>query len=254
MDQEVPYSYRRKMEYEEKMEELSRKMNEEYQARREENARYALQRTKELVAEYKEIMRKEEEAKREAEARGAFYVPKEPEFYVVVRIRGIHKVPPRERKILELIRLKKPNHAVFVRNNAPMRAMLHKVRAYIAFGFADIHLLRTLVYKRGMAKVSKRPLANNSSVVKVGQDMRLNLTNEAIEDHFGGRIRCVEELIYQIYMGTDLFKKANNFLWPFTLCSPRKGFGGRKAKDVAQGGSTGCHYDKIGNLIYRMIE
>lgn len=254
MDQEVPYSYRRKMEYEEKMEELSRKMNEEYQARREENSQYALQRTEELLAEYKELMRKEEDAKREAEARGAFYVPKEPEFYVVVRIRGIHKVPPRERKILELMRLKKPNHAVFVRNNAPMRAMLHKVRVYIAFGFADINLLRTLVYKRGMAKVKKRPLANNSSVVKVGLDMRLNLTNEAIEDHFDGRIRCVEELIYQIYMGTELFKKANNFLWPFTLCSPRKGFGGRKAKDITQGGSTGCHHDKIGNLIYRMIE
>lgn len=120
-----------------------------------------------------------------------------------------------------------------------MRQMIQRVRAYIAFGYCDIDLMRNLVYKRGMAKV------NND---------RVNLTNEVIESHFNGKIKCVEELIYQIYNGTELFKEANNFLWPFTLSPPVKGFGGRKAKDIAEGGSTGNHFDKIGDLVYRMIE
>lgn len=239
MDHEVPYSQAKKLDYEAKMRTLEQKATEEHKRRKEANAAYAERRTKELVAEYKKEMAKEKALQKDAESKKCFYVAREPEFYVVVRIRGVNKVSPKVKKILQLMRLKKPNHAVFVRNNGPMKAMLQRVRAYVAFGFADIRLLRTLVYKRGMAKVC---------------NARTNLTSEAIEDHFLGKIKCVEELIYQIYKGTDLFKKACNFLWPFRLCPPRKGFGHRKAVDVVQGGSTGCHYDKIGELIYRMIE
>jgi large subunit ribosomal protein L7e len=100
-------------------------------------------------------------------------------------------------------------------------------------------MVRELVYKRGLAKVN-------------GQ--RMTLTNEAVEDHFKGEIRCTEELIYQIIKGTPNSTKATNFLWPFTLQPPRKGFGGRKIKDVVEGGATGNHGFKIGDLVKKMIE
>jgi len=239
MDQQAPYSSVKRQEHNKKMSELAEKTEKEFTTRKESNAKYAMKRAKEIIEEYKKDIKDTEELQEEAKRNGAFYVPKEPEFFVVVRIRGVNKVPPTERKILELIRLKKPNHAICVRNNGPMRSMLHRVRSHIAYGFCDIHLLRALVYKRGIVRI------DNKSV---------NLTNEAIEDHFEGKIKTVEDLIYQIYKGTDLFKKANNFLCPFTLNPPRKGFGGRKAKDVIEGGSTGCHHDKIDKLISRMIE
>lgn len=239
MNQDAPYSSVKRQEYNKKMSEIAQKAEEENKARKELNAQYASKRALEIVEEYKKDIRETGELKEEAKRNDSFYVPKEPEFFVVVRIRGVNRVPPKERKILELIRLKKPNHAICVRNNGPMKTMLHKVRSYIAYGFCDVTLLRTLVYKRGIARI------DNKSV---------NLTNEVIEDHFEGKIKSVEELVYQIYKGTDLFKKANNFLCPFTLNPPRKGFGGRKVLDVIEGGATGCYHDKIDTLISRMIE
>lgn len=40
------------------------------------------------------------EAKRQAFARNEFFVPSEAKFLLVVRIKGINKVPPKEKKIM----------------------------------------------------------------------------------------------------------------------------------------------------------
>jgi large subunit ribosomal protein L7e len=155
-----------------------------------------------------------------------------------VRIRGVNGVPPDETKTLDLLRLRRVNAAVFIRNNGPVRAMLQKVRNYIAWGTIDIHLLRRLIYERGMCKIGHS---------------RYNISNEIVEEFFDGELKCIEDLVYHIYCGTPLFKKVNKFLWPFGLSCPVKGFRGRKARDYVQGGACGNHFGTLGNLVSRMI-
>ena len=71
--------------------------------------------------------------------------------------------------------------------------------------------IKKLVYKRGYAKVNKQrmPLTNN----------------QIVEDNLGKyNIKCVEDLIHEIYSCGEHFKEANNFLWPFKLRAPRGGY------------------------------
>lgn len=228
----------RREEYEKKINQEKQNLIEQFEERKNINVEYATKRTKEILKEYENEKEEVERKTKEAIKNGGFYVEKEKEFLIVLRVKGINKISPKPKKILQLLRLKKPNHAVFVRNNKSMREMIKRCRTHVAFGYASIELVRELIYKRGTARV---------------EGMRVNLTNENIEDEFKGEIKCIEELIFQIYFGTKLFKQANKFLWPFTLNPPKSGFGGRKALDVVQGGSTGFHADKIGDLIKRMI-
>lgn len=227
-----------RLAYEAKIQKMTEEANAFFAERIIKNKELAKQKADEYLKLYTEEKKNEEKMIAEYREKNIFYAPKEPEYILCVRIKGVNKNPAKIRKTLELLRLHKPNHAVIVRNTHQMRNMIQKVNAYIAFGFADYKLIRELVYKRGLAKVNKA---------------RVTLTNEVVEDHFEGEIRTVEELIHQIIMGTELFTKAANFLWPFTLQPPRKGFGGRKIKNIAEGGSTGNHLFKIGDLVRRMI-
>ncbi|RVD91681.1 60S ribosomal L7 [Tubulinosema ratisbonensis] len=229
----------KRLAYEAKLEKMKEEAQREFEERVERNKVLLKQKVEEYTQQYENEKKAEEEKIKEYSSKNIFYAPKEPEFMLCVRVKGTNKVTPKVKKTLQLLRLTKPNHCVILRNTLPIRKMVQKVKSYVAFGFSDYKLVRELVYKRGMAKVN---------------GARNTLTNEAVEDHFGGEIKCVEELVYQIVKGTDLFKKAANFLWPFTLQPPRKGFGGRKIKDVVEGGSTGNHGFMIGDLIRRMIE
>lgn len=228
-----------KLAYEAKLEKMKQEALVAHTERVIRNKEHSIQKQKEYSEIYESEKKAEKEKIAEYKLKEIIYTPKEPEFILCVRVKGINKIDPKVKKTLEILRLKKPNHAVLVRNTYPVRRMLQKVKCFIAYGFADVKLVRDLVYKRGMAKVD---------------GSRVNLTNEVVEDHFKGQIRSIEELIYQIVKGTPLQTQAANFLWPFTLQPPRNGFGGRKIKDVIEGGSTGNHNYSIGDLVKRMIE
>jgi large subunit ribosomal protein L7e len=51
--------------------------------------------------------------KRAAKAKGGFYVEPEAKLALVVRIKGINKMHPKTKKILQLLRLRQINNAVF---------------------------------------------------------------------------------------------------------------------------------------------
>ncbi|KAF7682812.1 60S ribosomal protein L7 [Astathelohania contejeani] len=237
-ENEQPVSYLKAKEYQAKLDAIRKEQQHALALRQENNRKYAEKTTAKLIALYKASIAEEAEKKAEALRKNAIYVPKEAEFFLVVRIRGVNNVPPKERKIMELFRLNKQYSAVFVRNNKSIKQMLQKVRNYVAWGTIDIHLLRELIYKRGSCKINGK---------------HANITSEVIEDAFDGELRCMEELVYHIYYGTPFFKAVNRFLWPFALQCPRGGFKGRKAKDFVMGGSTGNHYELIGELVKRMI-
>ncbi|KAE9551184.1 hypothetical protein FO519_005597 [Halicephalobus sp. NKZ332] len=196
-------------------------------------------RAEKYVAEYRDKENKENKLRVEAKKAGNFYVPDEPRLAFVVRIRGINKIHPRPRKVLQLLRLRQINNGVFVKLNKATIQMLRIVDPYIAWGYPSLKTVRNLVYKRGYAKVD-------------GQ--RIAITDNAIiEEKLGQQnIICTEDLVHEVYTVGKNFKQATNFLWPFKLSNPTGGFS-KKANHFVEGGDFGNREDEINKLLARMI-
>eukprot|EP00798_Chlamydomonas_sp_ICE-L_P024019 gene24019-9594_t len=176
--------------------------------------------------------------KREAKAQGGFYCPPEAKLVFVVRIKGLNKVHPKVKKILQLLRLRAVNMGVFLRVNKATLGMLKRVEPYITFGYPNLKSVRELVYKRGYAKIK-----NN----------RIPLTdNSIIEEHLGkcGLI-CMEDIIHEIVTVGPHFKNVTNFLWPFKLCSATGGMA-KKRVHFVEGGQAGNREELINGVIRKM--
>lgn len=201
-------------------------------------------RAEKYALEYRNAERALIEAKRNARKEGKFYVPAEAKVAFVVRIRGINAMPPKEKKILRLLRLRQIQNGVFVKLNYATIRMLQRVEPYITYGYPNLKSVKELIYKRGFAKIGKR-----------GAWTRTPLSdNRVIEEALGKyNIICMEDLIHEIFTCGPHFKEANNFLWPFQLSSPRGGFS-KKSKLIhfAEGGDAGNREDLINGLIRRM--
>lgn len=117
--------------------------------------------------------------------------------------------------------------------------MIRKVEPYITYGYPTKSTISSLVYKRGYGKATgnRIPLTDNS----------------IIEEQLGKHgIISIEDLIHEIITVGPHFKEANNFLWPFKLNSPKKGFA-EKRHPYHKGGVWGNREEKINELIKRMI-
>jgi len=95
-------------------------------------------------------------ARRLAKATGNFWVEPEPKLLLVVRIAGINRMAPKPRKILQLLRLKQVNNAVFLKVTRATMLMLRVVAPYVTFGYPNLKTIRSLVYKRGYGKLNKQ--------------------------------------------------------------------------------------------------
>jgi len=176
--------------------------------------------------------------KRAAKAKGGFYVEPEAKLLFVIRIRGLNKIHPKTKKILQLLRLRQINNGIFLRINKATMGLLKFVEPYIAFGYPSLKSVKELIYKRGYAKI------NNN---------RIPLTdNKIVEEHLGKfGIICMEDLIHEIYTVGPHFKEASNFLWPFKLSSALGGMD-RKRVHYVEGGQAGNREVEINKLISRM--
>ncbi|KAG2025261.1 hypothetical protein GB937_003023 [Aspergillus fischeri] len=196
-------------------------------------------RAESYVKEYRDAEREKIRLARVARQQGNFYVPDEPKLVFVVRIKGINKIAPQPRKILQLLRLVQINNGTFIRLTKATQEMLTIINPYIAYGYPNLKSVRELIYKRGYGKVNKQ---------------RVPLTdNQVIEEALGKYgIVCMEDLIHEIYTVGPNFKQANNFLWPFKLSNPTGGFRTRKFKHFIEGGDTGNREENINALIRQM--
>jgi len=204
-----------------------------------EKRRLIFKRADQYVREYRDKERSEIRFRRQARAAGNFYVPGEPKLAFVIRIKGINKIAPKPRKILQLLRLLQINNGTFVKVTAATKQMLLLVSPYIAFGSPSLRTVRELIYKRGYAKVNKQ---------------RIPITDNAIIEKELGKygIICTEDLIHEIYTVGPHFKEANNFLWPFKLSNPNGGFHKRKFLHFIEGGDTGDRETHINELVKKM--
>lgn len=209
-----------------------------------ESKKEAFKRAETYAQEYTNAERTIIEAKRNARKQGKFFVPGEAKVAFVIRIRGINAMPPKEKKILRLLRLRQIQNGVFVKLNYATIRMLQRVEPYITYGYPNLKSVKELIYKRGFAKVGKP-----------GAWTRTPLSdNRVIENSLGKRdIICMEDLVHEIFTCGPNFKAANNFLWPFQLSSPRGGYS-KKSKLIhfTEGGDAGNREDLINELIRRM--
>ncbi|XP_030755397.1 60S ribosomal protein L7 [Sitophilus oryzae] len=196
-------------------------------------------RAEQYVKEYRLKERDEIRLVRQAKTRGNFYVPAQAKLAFVIRIKGINKVSPKIRKVLQLFRLLQINNGVFVKLNKATINMLRICEPYITWGYPNLKSVRELIYKRGFAKVN-------------GQRIPIT-SNQIIEDRLSkSGIICVEDLIHELFTVGPSFKYASHFLWPFKLNTPTGGWR-KKTNHYVEGGDFGNREDKINELLRRMV-
>ena len=237
--QSVPFNVLKKRKAVEKARAAQAAQDAETKKRKQAARTLAFKRAEKYVSEYRAKEREEIRLKRLARSTGSYYVPAQPKLAFVIRIKGINKMSPKPRKILQLLRLLQINNGVFVRLTKATQSMLRIVDPFIAYGEPNLKTVRDLVYKRGYGKVDKQriPLTDNSIIEK------------ALGKH---DIICMEDLIHEIVTVGPNFKAASNFLWPFKLNSPNGGFRTRKAPHFIEGGDHGDREAYINDLIRKM--
>ncbi|KAJ1674056.1 60S ribosomal protein L7, partial [Spiromyces aspiralis] len=197
-------------------------------------------RAEQYIKEYRQRENAEIRLKRQARTTGNFYVPAEAKLAFVIRLKGINNIPPKPRKIMQLLRLLQINNGVFVRLTHATKQMLNLITPYVAIGEPNLKSVRELIYKRGYGKINKQRIPLNDNAI--------------IEEHLGKYgILCIEDIVHEILTVGPNFKAVNNFLWPFKLSSPTGGFHKRKFKHFIEGGDAGDRETKINTLIRRMI-
>jgi len=195
-------------------------------------------RAEKYAKEYKNKEKALVRARRQAKNSGNFYVNDMPKVLLVVRVRGIMRVDPKSKKILQLLRLRQINNATFLKVNFATMTMLQCVEPYVTYGEPSLKTINDLVYKRGFGKVNKQ---------------RIPLThNHVISDVLGkDDIICIEDIIHEIHTCGPKFKQVNNFLWPFKLSNPLGGWND-KGKHFAEGGDAGNREELINALVRKM--
>ncbi|KAL2048652.1 hypothetical protein N7G274_000564 [Stereocaulon virgatum] len=235
----VPETLLKKRKSQEKArEERSAELEKRKKAQKEKRG-VIFKRAESYVKEYRDAEREKIRLSRLSKQNGTYYVPDEPKLVFVVRIKGINKIAPKPRKILQLLRLLQINNGVFVKLTKATSEMLKVVEPYIAYGYPSIKTVRDLIYKRGYGKIDKQ---------------RIPLTDNQIIDEQLGKlgIICMEDLVHEIVTVGPNFKQAANFLWPFKLSNPTGGFRTRKFKHFVEGGDLGNREEKINALVKQM--
>merc|ERR1712129_464257 len=196
-------------------------------------------------AEYLKMKSDEAQKVKNARLDGNFYKEEGAKMAIVIRIRGINRVSPKVRKVLQLFRLLQIHNAVFIKMNKATENMLKLVQPYIAYGYPSVDCIRALIYKRGFAKIRHRPGAISRIPI---------MSSSLIEDNLGRYgIETVEDMVHEISTVGPNFTKVTNFLWPFKLNCPRGGYRGRKRRHFLEGGTYGDWEVHIKTLIKRML-
>eukprot|EP00906_Rhabdomonas_costata_P025566 RCo036539 len=187
---------------------------------------------------FKKLFDARRRAKKIARLKGNFHVQAEPKIAFVIRIRGITAMPPKPRKILQLLRLRALYNGVFVRLNKATMNMMRIVSPWITWGYPSLRAIRMLLYKRGYVKMNGHRKRITNSLIQ-----------RALRKH---NIICIEDVIFQLATCGKHFREVNKFLWPFKLRAPKKGLRSMK-KHFVEGGDFGNREEYISGLMLRML-
>jgi len=235
----VPETVLKKRKTVEEIQAASAKRKTDVRKKTKSTRRIVFKRAEKYIKEYRSQERSLIRFRRQAKAAGDFYVEPEPKLALVVRIAGVNQLHPKPRKILQLLRLRQINNAVFVRLNKATTTMLKLVEPYVTYGYPNLKTVKELIYKRGFVKINNQ---------------RLPITdNSIIESKLGKHdVICVEDIVHEIYTVGSHFKQVNKFLWPFKLSNPKGGWV-KKLNHFNEGGDAGLRETKINELVQRMV-
>lgn len=126
----------------------------------------AFKNAEKYAAEYKSADLALIQAKRDAKKAGNFFVEPEAKIAFVIRIRGINKLSPKQKKIMQLLRLRQLHNGAFVKLNRATWNMIRYVEPLITYGYPTRSTVQKLIYGRGYAKVnrSRIPINDNSVI------------------------------------------------------------------------------------------
>jgi len=239
VEKHAPENHQKKAARDQKIAAALKAQREAHKKKMDENKKYYLEQGKKHWEHFANQQTAVIKAKREAKAKNSIFVPEEAKFFLVIRTKGLNKVPPKEKKILQLFRLRQLHNAVFIRNNKATLTMLRRIDPWVTYGYPSHGVVRSLIYKRGYGKLNGQRIPFTS-----------NLVIEEALGKFG--IKCVEDLIHEIFICGPHFKEANNFLWPFKLSSPRGGLDAKR-QPFLNGGDFGLREEFINEFAKRMI-
>ena len=233
-----PESYLKKRKISEKNQALYQANKDKVNKARKVTNKEIFKRAEKYVKEYRQKELDLIRFKRQAKNSGNIFAPAESPVIFAIRIRGINRISPQSKKVLQLLRLRQINNGIFVRVNKATMTMLRLVEPYITYGAPNLKSVKELVYKRGYAKINRAriPLTNNSIIE--GQLGKIDII-------------CMEDIIHELFTCGPNFKKVNSFLWPFKLNCPTGGFT-KKRNHFNEGGDAGFRADAINKLIRQM--
>ncbi|QLG71385.1 hypothetical protein HG535_0B04270 [Zygotorulaspora mrakii] len=143
----------------------------------------------------------------------------EPTLLFVMRVKtnGATSIPHRAFKILTLLRLVELNTGIFIKLTGKVYPLLKFIAPYIVIGKPSLSSIRALIQKR--SRISYQKSEDEEPV-----EMPLN-DNNIIEEKLGELgIICQEDIVHEISVLGDSFKKCSNFLLPFKLNREISGF------------------------------
>lgn len=166
MPKKVPATVQKKREREARIAQQEQENKKKCDAQKQETLKYALEKGKAHWENFQKEQQTIIDTKRQAFTRQEFFVPSEPKFFLVVRIKGINKVAPKPKKILQLFRLTQIGTAVFIKNNKATMNMLRVIEPWVTYGAPSRKTVKALIYKRGYGKINRQriPLSSNEVV------------------------------------------------------------------------------------------
>jgi large subunit ribosomal protein L30 len=151
--------------------------------------------------------------------------------YAVVRVRGPVNVRYTIEDTMEMLRLHKVNHCVFLPENPHFKGMVQKVKDYVAYGKVDAKTLAEILETRGRLEGNTR------------------LTEAYVKENTN--YDSIESLAAAVVEGKASLKDVPKLKPVFRLHPPRKGHSGIK-RTVQQGGVLGNHDEEINVLLHKM--
>lgn len=103
-------------------------------------------------------------------------------------------------------------------------------------------MINDLIRRRGHGKIDGKRIRLSDNVV----------VEKALSDETEGAVICVDDMVHELHMVGNEFKKVNSFLWTFQLSSPRTKFQKEKL-GYKEGGDYGDRGEEIDDLIIQML-
>ncbi|MEM2098620.1 MAG: 50S ribosomal protein L30 [Candidatus Bathyarchaeia archaeon] len=151
---------------------------------------------------------------------------------LAVRVRGTVSAQRETRSTLDMLNLKRTNHAVLVDDRPSFVGMLRQVQAYVTWGEVSAETVLLLLQKRGRLAGGKK--LTDAYVEKLGY--------KSLSDLAVAIANCKAE-----------YWKLPGVQPVFRLSPPSKGFKGKTKKSYRTGGEAGYRGEAIAELLKRMV-